>query len=277
MKTKLLKSLFAGLLTLSSTSVFSQTTETAPRDNFYDEIRVKDNVAIPYDYVSENDVYWHKRIWRVLDVHEKMNLPFRYEGLDWKVLSPLITTLRDAAVSGEITTYEEDDFKVAYQPDVVKKRGAGMDTLPKYDINMEVIGDTVVEHPFDPNKVNHWRIKEDWFFNKKTSQMQVRIIGIAPLYYDEEAKIEYPLFWVYYPGARNLLAKAEVFNPRNDAQRWTFEDLFEMRLFTSTIIKESNVFDRRIQDYAVSGIDQLRESDRIKDDIFNYEHDLWSF
>ena len=112
--------------------------------------------------------------------------------------------------------------------------------------------------------------------SKKTSQMQVRIIGIAPMYFDDAAQIEIPLFWVYYPGARKILATHEAFNPKNDAQRWSWDDIFEMRLFTSMVTKESNVFDRRIQDYA-GPMDALRESDRVKADIFNFEHDLWSY
>lgn len=275
MKIKLFKSL-AVLMVFLSGYANAQTTETEPRDLFYDEQRVRENIALPYDYVSESDVYWHRRVWRVIDVKEKMNLPFRYEGIDWANLSPFITTLRDAALSNEVTMYDDENFKRPLLAADVQRRGAGFDTIMMQDFEGNPTHDTVIEHPFNPNNVLHWRVKEDWFFNKKTSQMQVRIMGIAPLYFDEEAKIEYPLFWVYYPGVRNLLARAEVFNPKNDAQRWSFEDILEMRMFSSTIIKESNVFDRRIQDYA-TGVDALRESDRVKDDIFTYEHDLWSF
>jgi gliding motility associated protien GldN len=276
MKSKFIHSFVIALIS-SIGFLKAQTTETQPRDLFYDETAVKEREPIPYDYVSENDVYWHKRVWRVIDVKEKMNLPFSYEALDWSQLTPLVAILRDAAIANEITTYQEDNFLQPLTPDVVKQRGASVDTLPTYNLETgEVIGDTIMQRPFDPNKVMHWRMKEDWFFNKKTSQMQVRIMGIAPMYYDEEAKIEYPLFWVYYPGIRSVMARNEAFNPKNDAQRASWDDIFEMRLFTSVIIKESNVFDRRIQDYA-TGLDALRESDRIKGDIFDYEHDLWSY
>ncbi len=255
----------------------AQTTDTQPRDLFYDETAVKEREPIPYDFVNENDVYWHKRVWRLIDVKEKMNLPFSYEALDWSNLTPLVEILRNAAVANEITTYQEDNFQMALTPDVVKQRGASIDTLPQYDlITGEVIGDTIMQRPFDPNKVHYWRVKEDWFFNKKTSMMQVRIMGVAPLYHDDDANIDVPLFWIYYPAVRSILARNEAFNPKNDAQRMSWDDVFEMRLFSSVIIKESNVFDRRIQDYA-TGLDALRESDRIKGDIFNYEHDLWSY
>ncbi|MBS1658640.1 MAG: gliding motility protein GldN [Chitinophagales bacterium] len=276
MKRKLSLILVALLLS-GAGRLLAQTTDTQPRDLFYDEVAVKEREPIPYDYVSESDVYWHKRVWRVIDVKEKMNLPFSYEGLDWSNLKPLISVLRDAAIANEITVYDEDNFQVALTPDVVSQRGASVDTLPQYDLQTgEVIGDTIMQRPFDPNKVLHWRVKEDWFFNKKTSTMQVRIMGLAPLYYDEEAKIETPLFWIYYPSSRSVLSHNEAFNPKNDAQRMSWDDMFQMRLFSSVIIKESNVFDRRIQEYA-TGLDALRESDRIKEDIFNFEHDLWSY
>jgi gliding motility associated protien GldN len=84
------------------------------------------------------------------------------------------------------------------------------------------------------------------------------------------------MYWVYYPDLRPILVKHEVYNPRNDAVRLTWEDLFEARMFQSFIMKESNVHDRRIQEYA-TGIDQLFESDRIKQEMFEFEHDLWTY
>ncbi|MEX2588914.1 MAG: gliding motility protein GldN, partial [Chitinophagales bacterium] len=84
------------------------------------------------------------------------------------------------------------------------------------------------------------------------------------------------LFWCYYPELRPILAQYRVFNRHNDATTVSWEDLFEMRFFSSYIIKESNVQDRRIQDYT-AGVDALLEADKIKYEIFNFEHDLWSY
>jgi len=41
------------------------------------------------------------------------------------------------------------------------------------------------------------------------------------------------------------------------------------------VVKEDNVYDRRLQDY-LAGEDLLRESDRIQQGIFNREQDMWS-
>lgn len=267
---------FAVILLTGAFSAYGQADETMPRDLFYDKVSPVEREVVPYDNIREADVLWQKRVWRIIDSREKMNLPFKYEGIDWKDLKPLVFILRDAAISGEITVYQEDNFKTVKLPADVAKIGAGNDTIPLSDLDGNYVKDTVLVREFDPTKVSKYRIKEDWFFDKETSSMQVRIMAIAPLYYDDQIQLDLPMFWAYFPTTRNLLVKQEVFNAHNDAIRLSWDDLFEMRMFSSYIYKESNVFDRRIQDYA-TGTDALRESDRIKQDIFEYEHNLWSY
>ena len=85
------------------------------------------------------------------------------------------------------------------------------------------------------------------------------------------------LFWVYYPEARTWLSRYEVFNPNNDAERRSFDDMFFKRRFASYIEKESNVYnDRRIPQYK-KGLDALLEAEKIKMAIFRMEHDLWEY
>ena len=85
------------------------------------------------------------------------------------------------------------------------------------------------------------------------------------------------MFWVYFPEARNYLINAEVFNlVKNDAERRTYDDIFMKRMFSSTIVKESTVYDRNVSDFMV-GLDALLEAERIKEELFNFEHDLWEY
>lgn len=83
-------------------------------------------------------------------------------------------------------------------------------------------------------------------------------------------------FWIYFPEARPLLATKAIANRKNDVTKLSYDDLFIKRMFSSYIVKESNVEDLRIKDYA-QGIDQLYESERIKKESMDYEHDLWSY
>ena len=104
---------------------------------------------------------------------------------------------------------------------------------------------------------------------------------IQPIYmaYDEQAGrvLKKPLFWIKYDEVRDALAKHEVFMSNNDAQRISFDDLFMQRKFGSIISGESNVYnDRRISEYQV-GKYTLFEAERIKTELFNFEHDLWEY
>ena len=115
--------------------------------------------------------------------------------------------------------------------------------------------------------------------------MKVRILGIAPMIVevDNVTLMEYPprpLFWIYFPDARQYLSKFKVFNEDNIASPISWDDLFEMRKFQSYIIKRSNVNNFRLQDYpelAENGIDRLLEGEKVKEEIFNFEHDLWDY
>jgi hypothetical protein len=63
----------------------------------------------------------------------------------------------------------------------------------------------------------------------------------------------------------------------NDAQRISYDDLFMQRRFGSIVFGESNVFDdRQINEYTV-GKYTLFEAERIKNELFNIEHDLWEY
>src|SRR6185503_6014245 len=156
----------------------------------------------------------------------------------------------------------------------------------KYDINdpSKVIGRVVTRAAFDPKAVVKLRIKEEWVFDREASRMFVRILGIAPL------KTEYlpngqergssVMFWVYYPDLRPLLAKSEVYNPKNMGQsRMTWEELFESRMFSSYVIKSTldNPGNKNIRTYIKDPILALLEGDNIKDKMFNFEQDLWSY
>ena len=84
------------------------------------------------------------------------------------------------------------------------------------------------------------------------------------------------MYWVYFPDTRPILAKTEVFNPKNGAERRSYDDIFMKRYFQSYIIKEDNTYDRTISAYK-TGLDALLEAEAVKEKIFTIEHDIWEF
>ncbi len=249
----------------------------APLDDVVKKEVMMERRVLAYQPIRESDICWEKRIWRIIDVREKMNLPFAYPE------APFFKILSEAASKGEMPVYSVDDdkFTKRLSTDDVLSMLSKTDTIVTFDPETYEEKVQIVRNDINWADVKRFRIKEIWFFDKETSTMQVRILGIAPLIdvKDSEGNFRYEkaMFWVYYPQARELFARNRVFTlGGNTNATISWEDLFEMRYFASFIIKESNVYDRRIEDYA-RGVDALWESDRIKNQIFNTEHDLWQY
>ncbi|MGL4596340.1 MAG: gliding motility protein GldN, partial [Bacteroidia bacterium] len=194
---------------------------------------------------------------------------------------------KDALMTGEIHAFDnpalDDEFKVQMTKPQIEALFVQWDSTNQ------------VEDPNNPGTfilapiktelttidVKSYWIKEDWFFDKQRSVMDVRILGICPMKEKKDPSTGevvglLPLFWIYFPECRPVFAKAEVYNTKTDAERRTLDDVIWKRMFQSYIHKETNVYDRNIQSY-YQGLDALLESERIKNDIFIYEHDLWHF
>jgi len=269
-------------------NVKSQVMDSPPQDGVYDKIQTINRKPIPYAPLREADAMWTKRIWRIIDMRQKMNHPFYYPTEKLNGRRSLMQVLFDGLKEGSITAYDptSDEFLIpetyAQIMKLLNKSDSQQVEVPDpLNPGQTKLKDTVIEQKFNPSEVKQFRIKEDWFFDKQRSVMDVRILGICPIKELFEAdqvtsKGFEPLFWIYFPEARPLFAKAEVFNRENDAERRTYDDIFFKRMFTSYIYKESNVYDRWINEYAKS-MDGLLESERIKNDIFLWEHDLWEY
>lgn len=273
----------ASLILLAIASV-GQTIGQNVLDGVYVREHNPSREVVPLTHLREADVMWSKRVWRIIDVKEKMNLAFAQPEERINDRRSLNHIIYDAVKEGSMTGYKDEEFMSPMTPEEFSSFGVRVDTIwvPNPDNTDELIP-TVVKNEFNPNEIIQYRVKEEWFFDKQRSVMDVRIIGIAPLYFmkDETGTIRegvppQPVFWVYYPEARKVFANQEVFIRGNDSDRRTWDDIFLKRMFASYIYKENNVFDRRVQDY-LQGMDALLEAERIKMDITNLEHDLWEF
>lgn len=264
------KSILFLVISIFSSSIFTQTL-----DDFTAREIIQEKPILQYSELNESDIMWQKRIWRVIDVREKINQPF---------LNPNHTffeLLTNAARAGELQLYniEKDDFSLPLPMDSVNEILTVVDTIPIYDMCFDGEVVKIIRNEINYEDVKRYRLKEIWYFDNQTATMKVRILGIAPLIdvHDDNGNFIYekPLFWVHYPSAREVFARSTVFNTGNDSGRMTWEDLFEMRKFSSYIYKESTVGDMRLSDQ-FAGLDLLLQADKIGRGIFNYEHSSWS-
>jgi len=334
---KTISKVFVAICLFLTGKAFAQFGPINARNGVIDGVYLKEQIPtkrmIPYEFVREADVMWSKRVWRSIDMREKVNhslyLPFDHhtpsgqyvrDGSRWS----LWTILRYHIVNGDLTVFsaynplqfdmlDGDQFKYPIAPrpgkdydtdsnfrnEVFRYLGnVGLQSdipIPTYDgegDSMRFVNGNweYVYYPpdttwIDSQDIVSYHLKEDWFFDKERSVMDVRIIGIAPVVYKYQID---PVtskktitgteekFWIYFPRCRYILNNYYAYNERNDSQWMSFDDLFMKRKFSSTIYKESNVFDRSIDSYR-TGVDALMESERITEEIRTFESDVWNF
>jgi gliding motility associated protien GldN len=263
-----------------------------PTPKYPDGVYTKENTrtrrAIPYTHLREADVMWSKRVWRVIDLREKINQPLYYPSSPILDRKSLFDVIKDAAQKdGTITCFDQalidDEFRYEMTKSEIEKKLVKWDSTKTAEDpnNPGTFIAAPTKDEISSDKIWKYWIKEDWFFDKQRSVLDVRIIGLCPVVEKktetgESTGGDNPLFWIYFPEARPVFANQEVYMRHNDAERRTLEDIFWKRMFSSFVRKETNVYDRVIAEYK-TGLDALLESDRVKEDIFKYEHDLFHF
>jgi len=284
--------LFSGMQLMAQTSEDStQTTDPSTwsgLDRIYTRQHIRDKKPLPYEHVREADVMWSKVVWRMVDYREKMNQPLYYPTIAIGERMSLIAVLLEAIETGDLTAYMAsieniNEFKEPLTFEQVMTEFDAEDQMQQYeDLETGQMIDTLVSGEVRSDEVLQLMVKEMWFFDKKRSVLDVRIIGLCPIrvYYspdDPENLRKKKLFWVKFDEARPALAQREVFNTFNDSERRSYDEIFHKRYFDGYIVQEANVHNNRmIQEYTL-GEQTLQEAESIEEFIFRFEHDLWEF
>jgi len=264
---------------------------TLRRDNAVETREIKDRNPLEYEHLRLDDAVYRHKIWREIDAREKINLPFRYAADENNGNQRFIVILMQAIQDSTVTAFSniDDRFTTPLTISEVARQLTGGSTITNiYDSLGNVTGNREVQNEINLDSFYKFQIKEEVIFDKESSRLFWRILGIAPVkklitssgvQIGEQAV---PLFWIYYPDLRPVLAKFEISNAKNYGQRQTWEELFESRMFSGRIIKSTidNPFDLPISatpGLKERGVLQLLEGERIKEKIFNYELDLWSY
>lgn len=246
----------------------------------YYKVSVRERLAVPFVNYREADIKFTRRVIRCIDVRQKMN-----KHIEWPK-SALNEHLYTALWEGVLTPFRNDSLMSYYTTTDFR-------SMLSYEVNtvvnpdpedIDVMIDTSYTVIMGAEKIRKFWIMEEWNFDANHSVFKPRIIALAPVFEREFATFkapEQPLCWIRMDQAtRDIMSRWELFNRYNDAARLNFDDLFQMRLFDSYIVFESNVFDNYInqfQEYENDKIGALLKAEEIKNDLFIFEHDLWQF
>jgi|TARA_B110000240_G_C13483289_1_gene446264 gliding motility associated protien GldN len=260
------------------------------------QLALEKSSPIAYGFVDDRDVLWSKTVWETIDLNERINFPYYYPTINNGNLSStrksLFRVLIDNINSGDITEiYNTSYFNDKLTPEDLEDRLLSKKLsavgIEKSNSGEEVSEDDFDEYKIETDKVVQYRIKGTWYVNKRLGELKYRLIGIAPVAPDVSTLSEgpaamadalVPLFWVWFPDARESLNKSKVFNTRNSSQPITFDNMLNSRRFNSIIYQEENVYeDRAVNQYIYEdALRQLLESERIKSEIRDFEQDLWN-
>ncbi len=256
------------------------------------QIELDNDRPLEYGYVDDRDILYKKIIWEKIVLDERVNFPLYYP-IDTNNIGRDRRSLYDVLINsikrGDIKHVYDDSYFNAKR--TLKDVEASLVRIDTSDFGYEQFnaGETIspefiTKTKVDAAYVSEYRIKGIYYFDKRLGELKYRLLGLAPVVADvntlnDDKPDQIELFWIFFPDARNVLHKAKTFNGKNSAVPISFDHLLNSRRFSATIYAEENTQgDRKIFQYInENALMQLLESDRIKEQIRNYEQDMWSY
>ena len=262
-------------------------------NDFYQQGLVVGKKAMPYPYLRESDVVWKTTIWRAIDMNETFN-QYMYFPQDNERNTQgrinLVNLIVTTAANGDFDVYEDDDMKIPQEWDKARANLAGqqvirVDTGEEDEDGNPIYVDSTAPGEPDFESFKKVMLKEYWYIDKQDTRQKVRIVGLCFIFdkMTYQAGTEVPLsgqksFWVPMNemNVRQVLVNANAYEASNDVAERSYDDIFIQRYFDSYISRESNVYNRSIDDY-LTGEDAILRSQDIENKIFDIESDMWEY
>jgi gliding motility associated protien GldN len=245
-----------------------------------------------------DDVVWSRIVYRIIDMRDKQNYQFYFPMRANDQYKSLFRLMLDAICKG-VPVYKRNARElVPSYNDSLRLQGDDLSKAFAYDNNMD--NNLIQINPItqqaklgNDQYYNYVRnqfkflVHEIIFFDKHTSRMYSKIIGIAPLYalhpdnVQSQSSIKYfqqsILCWFAFDELRPYLAKQYMIPNGNDTQRLTFDEFFAQKLYSSYLLGDSNMFNRMLLESEVNPDKIVKEQNRIETELLNFEEDLWEY
>jgi gliding motility associated protien GldN len=267
--------------TTTTTTESSSTATPAPGDNGYNPMSLRP--------IHVSDIMWKKTLIRAIDLREKQNKPLFSKNKE------ITRLLIDAVTNGDITIYANDslDRKLTideFNESIKIPIEGGELTAEEKEIALANGDSSVLQTGgpsfYFPTDLYQMEIKEDLIFDKQRSRLYYDILAVTmyvPADHPQNVKgIQQVICSFSYKELVEKVfkdnPKAIWFNVQNDQQHKNLADAFDLRLFSSYIIKVSNPYDAYLVD--IYGGDQqkgIMASQWAAMELMEFEHHLWEF
>jgi gliding motility associated protien GldN len=253
---------------------------------------VDNDAPLEYGYVDDRDILFSKMVWEKVVLDERANFPLYYP-IDTNNIGSDRRSLYDVLMknikNGNIENlYDDSYFTTKRTLKDIESALTMVDTtelgIEQINAGEELSAEYINRRSITAADIREYHIKGLWYFDKRQAEMKYRLLGIAPVapdvnFIDSDEPDLVPLFWVFFPDAREVLHEAKSFNNSNSSMPFSFDHLLNARRFQGYIFREENVQgDRAITEYvSQNALMQLLESERIKDKIRDFELDMWTY
>jgi len=253
---------------------------------------VDNDKPLEYGYVDDRDILFSKMTWEKVVLDERANFPLYYP-IDTNNIGSDRRSLYDVLMkniqNGKIKNiYDDSYFTTKRTLKDIESALKMIDTtelgIEQLNAGEELSAEYINQRNITAADIKEYHIKGLWYFDKRQAEMKYRLLGIAPVapdvnFIDDSEPDLVPLFWVFFPDAREVLHEAKSFNNENSSMPFSFDHVLNARRFQGYIFREENVQgDRAITEYvSQNALMQLLESERIKDKIRDFELDMWTY
>jgi len=268
--------IFTGLLFFNTIAAFSQ-------ENY------NSNSVRP---IRNSDIMYKKRVVRALDLREKQNKPLM------AVNNEITALLLDVVRKKLVQPYTNDSLTRTLTLEEFNERLVMPSEMSNYNLDNPEDTTTLYltygpdwrnELPqqsyYLPKDLYQMEITEDFIFDKNRSRTIYDIQSITiyiPADHPANLKgIQLPIASFRYKDLVEKVFKnnsrAMRINPQNDQANMNLADAFELRLFSSYIIKVSNPEDAYLADKYNDQKKGILASQWAAMELLEYEHNLWEF
>ncbi|MCF6350527.1 MAG: gliding motility protein GldN [Flavobacteriaceae bacterium] len=261
-----------------------------------DQDAADNDKPLPYGFIDDRDILWSKMVWEYIDLNEKINLPFYYpsdtSNIESSRRSLYDTLLRGIKAGDIVDVYDDSYFENRLTLKEVKQSLSKIDTtdagIEKLNFGEELLEEDVNIRDLISADIEGFKIKGLYYFDKRQGELKYRLLGIAPVspdvnFIDDQENNDVSelveLFWVWYPGVRDIMHEMKVFNQKNSAFPLSYDLLLNARRFNAIIYREENVYGNRdVSSYIKNNaLFQVLESIKVREHIRDYELDMWNY